>query len=174
MGNSKGWDGLIGNKTNYNRVTFDALSKLTDSERQSVLSEVMQQAKVRYANRKAGFLDRNYKLIVEMGGLEQAKKKAFAAEGTVGKIAFLTQFHGIGDKYGRNIWMDVYHPDFHNSIAIDQRIKRITEALGYTFKTYKEHEGFYQELAKDANLQAWELDRLLYQFRDYFLSGLGD
>ena len=66
-----------------------------------------------------------------MGGLERAKEKAFAQVGTKAKITFMKRFYGIGDKYARNVWMDVYHPDFHDSIAIDDRIKQITEAMGY-------------------------------------------
>jgi N-glycosylase/DNA lyase len=75
-------------------------------------------------------------------------------------------------EYARNIWMDIYHPDFRNTIAVDQRISRITEELGYRFKNYEEHERFYQEVAQEAGLEAWELDRLLYNHRDFFLDGL--
>jgi hypothetical protein len=34
-----------------------------------------------------------------------------------------------------NVWMGVYHPDFRNAIAVDERIKRITEALGIRSRT---------------------------------------
>lgn len=68
--------------------------------------------------------------------------------------------------------MDVYHPDFRHTVAVDERIKRITKELGYEFKNYGEHERFYQDIAREAGLEAWELDRLLYNYRDYFLEGL--
>jgi hypothetical protein len=78
----------------------------------------------------------------------------------------MRQFAGIGDKYARNIWMDVYDPDFRTTIAIDERIKRISAALGVTFRTYADHERFYQDIAHEAGLDGWDLDRLLYNFRD--------
>lgn len=172
MGSSRGWHGLIGDRANYERVTFEALSNLKRSDRPKLLDEVMRSAKVRMPGKKAVWLDLNYDLVVGIGGLQEAKRQAFAEHGTEPKIAFMKQFHGIGDKYARNIWMDVYHPDFHNSIAIDERVKRITEALGYYFKTYDQHERFYQNVAREADLQGWELDRLLYNYRDYFLHKL--
>lgn len=68
--------------------------------------------------------------------------------------------------------MDAYHPDFRDTIAIDLRIQKITEALGHSFKPneYDEHERFYQEIAGEAGLRGWELDRLLYGYTDHFLA----
>ncbi len=70
--------------------------------------------------------------------------------------------------------MDVYHRDFHDAIAVDERIKKITKALGYSFKPaeYDEHERFYQDIAKKAGLQGWELDRLLFNYTDHFLAAI--
>lgn len=61
--------------------------------------------------------------------------------------------------------MDVYHEDFRGSIAIDVRIKAISTALGVSFNTYEEHEQFYLDVAAEAGLNGWELDRLLFWFR---------
>jgi pantoate--beta-alanine ligase len=172
MGNSRGWYGLIGNQSNYQRVTFDALSELHPQQRLQLLKSVLREAKVRMPQRKAEWLIDNYGLIIQMGGLEEARLQALSQPGTEAKVAFLKRFHGIGDKYARNIWMDVYHPDFHNAIAVDERIKQITQALGYTFRNYTDHERFYQELAHEAGLQSWELDRLLYNFKDEVLAAI--
>jgi len=169
MGNSRGWQGLIGNQSNYRRVTFDALSGLSEDDRLRRLTTVLHDAKVRMPNMKARQLNENYKMILTMGGLERAKEKAFAQVGTKAKIAFMKHFYGIGDKYARNVWMDVYHPDFYDSIAIDDRIKQITEAMGCRFASYDEHERFFLGIAREANIQGWELDRLLYNFKDDFL-----
>ena len=65
--------------------------------------------------------------------------------------------------------MDVYHPDFKNYIAIDERIKKITRALGLEFRAYEPEEQFYLYVAKRAGLEGWELDRMLYGFRDRVL-----
>ena len=45
-------------------------------------------------------------------------------------MAFSREFKGIGAKYSRNIMMDTYHPEFRDSIAIDQRIKKVSRTLG--------------------------------------------
>lgn len=169
MGNSRGWDGLIGNHDNYKQVTFDALSSLDHTQRLKRLDEVLRAAKVRMAGKKAIWLDRNYEMIVKMGGSEEARTQALAQDGMESKIAFMKRFHGIGDKYARNIWMDVRHPDFRDTIAVDERIKKVTQALGYAFKTYEEEERFYQEIAEEVGISGWELDRLLYNYTDYFL-----
>ena len=50
---------------------------------------------------------------------------------------------------------------------------KISAILGVSFATYDEHERFYQELAKEAGLQPWELDRLLYHFNVPILAELG-
>lgn len=173
MGNSRGHEGLILNKSNYNEVTFEAVSKLNENERLERFKNVLFRAKVRMPIEKANWLSSNYKKIILMGGLEETKKRALSKKGTLEKIEFLKQFNGIGDKYGRNIWMDVYHPDFHNTIAVDERIKQITKSLGYEFFNYQDEENFYLDIAKEANLNGWELDRLLYNYKDYFLAKIG-
>lgn len=171
-GGTRGYAGLIGNQDNYSRVTFDALSTLDADERPIVLLEVFRAAKMRYAEAKAGLMARNYDLMAEMGGPVGAKQQALAQDGKEAKINFMKHFHGIGPKYARNIWMTAYHPDFHDTIAVDLRIKKITKALGYSFETFEEEERFYQEIAEEAGLQGWDLDRLLYNYTDHFLSAI--
>jgi len=169
LGGSKGWEGLIGDESNYAQVTYEALEPLSDESRLDQLARVTRRAKVRYPARKAEALAVNFKKVQKMGGPLEAKKKALAQEGKHAKIAFMRRFKGIGPKYGRNIWMDVYHPDFHQSIALDSRISAITKLMGYDFgDDYAEHEHFYLEIAEEANLQGWEVDRLLYNYRSYF------
>jgi N-glycosylase/DNA lyase len=153
-------------------VSFKSISKLSPQARLKRFDEVFRVAKLRMPTRKAKWLNDNYDIINSLGGLKEAKRKAFAQKGTDAKIKFMKQFAGIGKKYARNIWMDVYHPDFHNTIAIDERIRQITDALGYEFPSYEDHEKFYLEIAKEANLQGWELDRLLYNFKGFFLKVL--
>ena len=81
-------------------------------------------------------------------------------------------FQGIGPKYARNVWMGLYDPLFRDAVAIDERIKAITSALGYSFKSYDEHETFYREIAGEAQLEPWEVDRLLYEFKNDFLAAI--
>jgi hypothetical protein len=113
---------------------------------------------------------RNYDLMAKLGGPVGAKRQALDQDGKEAKINLLKRFHGIGPKYARNIWMTVYDPDFHDTVAVDLRIKKITKALGYSFETFEEEENFYQDIAKEAGLSSWELDRLLYNYTDQFLA----
>lgn len=130
MGRSSGWKGLIGNKGNYDQVTFNALSVLSNEEREAVVKSVCRVAKVRMPDRKANFILGCFNAVNEMGGLKQAKQNLLSAQGCDGKMKFLQQFPGIGPKYARNIMMDVYHEGFRDSIAIDVRIKAVSKALG--------------------------------------------
>lgn len=166
-GNSRGWDGLIEDSENYDRVAFDALSGLSEKARVKRLEETLARAKVYRSRPKALYLSDNYEIIERMGGLVAAKEAAMSQLGRSAKIAFMQQFKGIGPKYARNIWMDVYHPEFRNSVAVDERIKSITRKVGYSFgdHEYEAHERFYQEIAREAGLEPWELDRILYHFR---------
>jgi thermostable 8-oxoguanine DNA glycosylase len=175
MGNSRGAEGLIRNQDNYRRVTFDALKwKRTNANRLSELREVLRAAKVRMSDKKADWLMENYDRVAALGGPTEAKKTLRNTEGREEKIKFWRGFKGIGKKYARNIMMDVYHPDFRNYIAVDERIKKITKALGLTFRNYEPEEEFYLDVAKHAGLEGWELDRMLYNFRDCILDGLED
>jgi hypothetical protein len=169
VGHSQGHEGLIENQDNYRRVTFEALSRVDADTRPLIIEEIFLAAKVRYAVMKAKLMARNYDRVAQMGGPEEATRQALAQEGKEAKIAFMKSFYGIGPKYARNIWKDAYHPDFSDTIAVDLRIRKITKALGYSFKTFEEEERFYQDIAEEAGLQGWELDRLLYNYTDHFL-----
>lgn len=172
MGRASGWHGLIGNQDNYSKVTFEALQAMDESQRLSHVQTVCHSAKVRMPDRKAEFICKCYEHVQSLGGPKAAKEKLVAANGRNAKLAFLQTFPGIGPKYARNIMMDVYHEDFRDSIAIDVRIKAISELLQLTFANYQSHEQFYLGVARDAGLNGWELDRLLFNFRDEVESGL--
>lgn len=165
MGRSSGWNGLIGNKENYNKVKYDHLNSLSEIDREALVKLVCREAKVRMPNQKAKYILKCFIQIKNMGGPEAAKEKLFSLKGRNQKISFLRQFYGIGPKYSRNIMMDVYHEDFRDSIAIDARIKAISKLLDLNFRKYEEEENFYLEVGKKANLNGWEVDRLLYNHR---------
>jgi len=165
MGRASGWSGLIGNKANYTRITYDALSALNSATRTTQTRAVCRLAGIRMPDKKAEYILGCFDRVTALGGIESAKATLLAQPGRAAKIAFLETFPGIGPKYARNIMMDVYHEDFRDSIALDVRIKAITEALGLSFTTYDEHEQFYLRVAQQAGLNGWELDRLLFNFR---------
>lgn len=173
MGRASGWHGLIGNRDNYRRVTFVALARLTPKARAARVREVCRKAGIRMPDQKAKYIMGCFDHVTNLGGLKAAKAELLAQPGRNGKIEFLQTFPGIGPKYARNIMMDVYHEDFRESIALDVRIKAISEALGLSFGSYAEHERFYLDVARKAGLNGWELDRLLFNFRSDVETRLG-
>ena len=172
MGRASGWHGLIENKDNYNQLLFSRIEEIPKKKRLSHIESVCRRAKIRMPFVKAKYILRCHEQIEMMGGMVEAKNRLLTQPGRGKKIKFLMQFHGIGEKYARNIMMDVYHPDFRDSIAIDARITKLSEKLGLSFNSYEEHEQFYLRVAKKAGLTGWELDRLIFNFQDSFLNRL--
>ncbi|MBK9137447.1 MAG: hypothetical protein IPM17_01575 [Verrucomicrobia bacterium] len=168
MGRAAGWHGLIGNKVNYDKVRYETLARLSPEARAAQVEQTCRSAKIRMPAKKAGYILGCFQRVRDLGGLEGAKRALFAQKGRDAKIRFLKTFPGIGDKYARNIMMDVYHEDFRDSIAIDARIKGLSQHWGLSFRSYAEHEAFYLSVAEEAGLNGWELDRLMFRFKDQF------
>lgn len=69
--------------------------------------------------------------------------------------------------------MDVYHPEFRDSIALDVRVNRFLKALGVTFlRSYHDKECFFVAAAHGAGLNGWQLDRMLFNHTDRLLAAL--
>ena len=168
MGGASGWDGLIGDKDNYRQVTYAALSDMPPAARLEHIHAVCVKARVRYAQCKAGYIIGCHEKIQTLGGPQAAKEQLLRQPGRDAKITFLKSFPGIGDKYARNIMMDVYHDDFRDSIAIDSRIQNISARWELEFSSYRDHEEFYLSVARQAGLNGWELDRLMFAFQTVF------
>lgn len=149
-------------------MRYEVLKSIPQEKRPSHVEEVFREANVRFPKKKSRYLTKNVEIVREMGGLKAAREKALSQPDAEAKIEFVKRFKGIRDKYGRNFWMDVRHPDFENKVALDQRIGNITELLGRQFESYEAEEQFYLEIAEEAGLTGWELDRLLYNFTDHF------
>lgn len=172
MGGSGGWEGLIGTPANYARVVFDVIAALPGKKRLAHIERVLRAAKVRWPGQKAGYLVAAHRRITHAGGLAAARQLLLDAPGRAGKTAFLLGFDGIGPKYARNIMMDVFHPDFHDAVAVDSRIERILKISGVVLSTYDAKEAFLVDVARRASLLPWELDRCCYWFRDEVIAGL--
>jgi endonuclease III len=173
MGNSRGYDGLFGDPANYERITFETLSLLSPEERFRELARTLSAAAVRMPDRKAEWLVADFDFIQSIGGPAKAKDELLSQPGRDAKIAFLKRLAGIGDKYARNIFMNVYHPEFRQSIAVDSRIESVLEALGLNeLKSYEAREQFLVEAAKEAGVDGWDLDRMLYNFKDQLFAKL--
>jgi hypothetical protein len=170
MGNSRGWTGLFGNSNLVKQVSFSTLRRWRGAARRLRIEMVFRKARIRMPAQKAAWLASNFETIERAGGIKVVTRHALSLATREEKYRFMDAFEGIGAKYARNVWMDIYDPLFRDAVAIDERIKSITATLGYSFRTYDEHERFYQELASDARLEPWELDRLLYEFKEHFLA----
>jgi hypothetical protein len=171
-GREKGWDGLVGDKKNYARVTFEAISEYAPHQRVEEVERTMRVAQVRFARIKAEYLVHNHSLFARLGGPKAVRDLLLAAPGKPGKMAFLMQFSGIGPKYARNILMDLYHPEFRESIAIDSRVQGITAQLGLRFGSYEAEEAFYVAVGHRVDLNGWTVDRILFNFRKEVRDGL--
>lgn len=86
MGRAAGWHGLIENNLNYNRVTFESLSKLPPVERESQVLDVCRAAKIRMPARKAEFIIRSFTYVQELGGPTAAKATLLTLPGRGAKI----------------------------------------------------------------------------------------
>jgi hypothetical protein len=170
-GNSRG-AAFFTNEDLHGPVRFAALADMSAEDRRRLLAENMARGGVRRAERKAVLLCENYDRIVRDHGPAAVKRKLEACAGRQAKIRFLKTFRGIGDKYARNLMMDVYHPEFRDSIAIDERVSKFSVRLGIDAWTYKKKEQYFLRAARDAGLNGWELDRLLYNFTDDVLRTL--
>jgi thermostable 8-oxoguanine DNA glycosylase len=173
MGSVRGLQGLIINQTNYNRIRYEELDKLTPKHRKRVVEETCREAKVRMPAKKSEFILGCFQWIKNQGGCEAVKMALNSQIGRDGKIKYLMQLPGIGPKYSRNIMMDVYHVDFRNSIAIDARIQKISELLGIEFSNYSEYEDFYFDVAKQVGINGWEFDRLMFNYPKEFIDKIG-
>lgn len=169
MGNSRGYDGLILDLHNYELVKYTNLQK--NKSPYDTINEALKLAKVRRYAQKSRWLKDNFYFIESCGGLNNVQNFVNSIKGKSNILQFMKVFRGIGEKYGRNIFMDLYHPEFINSIAIDDRIMDISDELEIDYGTmsYEMHEQIYVEVAFECRIDSWELDRLLYQFKPYYL-----
>lgn len=169
-GGSRGYESMIQNSDRYGQITYIELKKLGSTEkREDKLRQIMREADVRYSTKKAPLLARCFEKIEQMGGLEVANADLLSKKSATEMMDFLDDFPGIGPKYARDIMMDAYHPFFRDKIALDTRVRSISKALGIDPKDYDDHEKYYLLIAKDAGVNGWELDRLLYNHTDDFL-----
>jgi hypothetical protein len=171
MGNSRGVK-LVRDPLLHDPVRYPALLALTPEERLLILTRSLRTAVVRMPDRKAQWLVANFERIQADGGPNAIKRKLEGLAGRAQKIAYLLSFRGIGNKYARDMMMDAYHPEFRDSVAFDVRVRKVADALGIKFANYKAAEEFFVAAAARADINCWELDRLLYYFTDDVLISL--
>jgi hypothetical protein len=161
--------GLVGVPENYDKVRYQSVGKLIETATYPAheIADILYASGVtmRYRKKGSAIVD-NYSLIERMGGIAAANARFLSIGSWDEMIVFLGQFEAIGQKYQRNIPMDVYHPEFRRCIAIDARILTLSKALGLpcdTGRNYGNCESFFVGIADEVPMEPWELDRLLYR-----------
>lgn len=174
QGNSRGWKAFKERPELLEASSYASVKKCAPNRREDHILDVLRQAKVRMQVIKARWLAANFVRIEGMGGVEGATRTMLGLHGQKDKMTFIKLFDGIGEKYARNIWMDLDDPDFRNSVAVDARLKSISKVLGVESMSYDDAEQFWREVARDAGRSPWELDRLLYNFTADFVRAIDD
>jgi len=79
-------------------------------------------------------------------------------------LRWLKTFPMIGDKYARNMCMDVSHPLILDHIALDHRIHALCDLVeGAPARIpYQRREGWLRGIAGALGINGWYLDRLLF------------
>ena len=161
-----GGSNLATEKEYYSQVTYDKLLQISENERIQHLQDVLRDAGVNMHKKKSRYISSHVDRIESMGGLDAAQEEFDSKDGKGAKMDFLKQFKGIGNKYARNIGMDLFHPDFRDTIALDTRIGNVTDELNIKFESYEQEEEFYVAVADRLGITPWELDRILYRYTD--------
>jgi hypothetical protein len=171
VGSIGNWGGTRGSKRlkKDKRWRYRCLCALgSPKKRARMLERVLVECGVNRARSKAPLLAQNFEMVQALGGPTRVRKLLLDLPDREAKIAFLMDFHGVGPKYGRNILMDGYHPEFRDSIAYDARLGAIARRLGLEFKTYEDAEEFFLRAAGHAGVEGWELDRMIWLFTEKF------
>jgi hypothetical protein len=166
-GGSARWDRNV--KPRYEReLSWAVIEGVTDGERRQRFETVG-----RFWRRTAKWLEVVYQHILDKGG-PPSIRATLASMDADAVIAFWRAFLDIGDKYARNMMMDVYDRRFRDGrFAVDSRIKALLPGLGYQGRNlYVAQEGFLNALASDVAIEGWELDRLLYQANNQIAEAL--
>lgn len=171
-GGSVGWDRLSSDPRLLASISYSALKRLATGSREARILETLRRAKIRMQSIKAPRLAANFTRIERMGGVTRATKYMLGLSTHDEKYQFIRTFAGIGTKYGRDIWMGICDPSFRFTVAVDARLKRVARALGFQQRGYAATEEFFRAIARDASIDPWELDRLLYEFTDELLAGI--
>jgi endonuclease III len=170
LGDAAAFSRLFGEQQLVESVSYASLVRLNSDARQRRLLAALQAAAVRYAPKKSKQLAENLITLERRGGVELETKRALSLVGDEAKRDYLLFFKGIGPKYANNIWMDIYDADFRDCVAVDVRITNVMHELGIGDEL--DPQAYFRNLAREANLETWEVDRLLFWFTDYFIAAI--
>lgn len=146
-----------------NNFTYDVIV--------GAVEQVFTEANIRYSSKKAGYLAHNFCMFKNHQHVIDLSHQLWELNDAKEFIKMVIQFKGIGKKYARNIAMDLKHPAFINTIAIDSRIEKVLSALEYNgSNTYENKEAVLLDIAENASITGWQFDRLIFNFNQYYLN----
>lgn len=99
-----------------------------------------------------------------VGGPDVVARTWMGHKRTETVLGWLKTFPMIGDKYARNMCMDVSHPLILDHIALDHRIHALCDLVeGAPARIpYRSREGWLRGIAGGLGINGWYLDRLLF------------
>lgn len=166
-GGSARWDRQVAPRY-ANELSWSAIFDLSDAERHARFLTVG-----RFKNVTARWLEAAYQRFHQAEG-PKGIRGSLAAKDAAAVISYWRELPNVGDKYARNIMMDVYDGRFRDGyFAVDSRIKALLPSLGYQGRNvYCEQEAFLNALATEVGIESWQFDRLLYQAHEKIAAAL--
>jgi len=129
----------------------------------------------RRASRTRPALLATFRRFHAVGGPDVVARTWMGHTRTETVLGWLKTFEMIGDKYARNMCMDVAHPLILDHIALDHRIHEICDRVeGAPAKApYRLREGWLRGIAGSLGVDCWHLDRLLFGRYEEISAALG-
>lgn len=167
-GGSKNWPSRI--QPLYNaEYSWEALSSVDEQTRLNRFSVL---GNPRYRSKVAIWAPMVFDRLANPGGPVAARSHYFSLTTARERIAYVMSFSGFGEKYGRNIPMDIYDDLVRDNFALDHRLRTFLAACGYRDVTYARGEELLGELAAELSTDAWTLDRVIYGKLDLLMGRL--
>lgn len=168
LGGSANWDSRI--KKRRGEFSWASVSSLNNAARGALFHEL---PNARFRTKVERYIESAFQRIRAKGGPAAVRAEYNALSSSEQRIAYFMLFDGIGEKYGRNIPMDIYDPLVRSSFALDHRLKSILAQLtGKSSMSYRQGEDFLQAVAHDLEIDGWTFDRVLYARYKQIMSDL--
>jgi hypothetical protein len=134
--------------------------KLNDADRQSLFYGL---PNPRFRTKVEDYIEASYQSIKSAGGPTAVHYKYSKLTDADACIAFFKEFQGIGEKYARNMPMDIHDHRVRNHFALDHRLKTILINITGRQLTYQDGEEVLRFIASTLNVDGWTFDRVLYR-----------
>lgn len=113
-----------------------------------------------------------FQRLLAAGGPPTIRTEYLSFDSADGRIRYLKSFLGIGDKYARNMAMDVCDPLVVDSFALDSRLRGIAGLVLRPMPGYRATEAWLRDVAGEVGIRPWYLDRLMYRDYNFILAEL--